>query len=277
MSRRLIFIIFAIFLSFILVSCTGLTGQSNETSNVSVLLTDAPITGLDEFNADINAVTVNYETPEGTNTKTNLVDLKNFNLLTLAATETELFNFSINPDATIDSIKVNIGNPATAVINGTNYTVSINGVGSSDSKDVNIAGVSINVGPDGKDLIIDFDVAESIIYTGSNNYKMAPVLKLRYRDRNQERNYFYGTISPNSQWFLRLTYNDSAVATTMTNSNGEFRFGGVNDGTYILNVYDPSNIDYKDSEDDVINLPSTPTATDTVIVPDDNGNEFIIN
>jgi len=129
-----------------------------------------------------------------------------------------------------------------------------------------------------EDLIIDFNVAESIICTGINNYKMVPVLKLNYRDRNQKRNYFYGKISsnPNLKWFLRLTENETAVATTMTNMFGDFRFGGVEDGNYVLNIYNPININFKDSEIGAISLPDTPTATKMINVPDDNGIDIVI-
>ncbi|MGM0641363.1 MAG: DUF4382 domain-containing protein [Thermotogota bacterium] len=276
MSRKLVFFVFAIVLSVFLVSCTGLTGDNEETSRVGVFLTDKPISGLEEFFVDINAVTINYETPDGTDSTTNLVE-RNIDLLTLAATETELFDFEINPEATIESIKVNIGNPATATINGNSEPVYVMGMGTSPSRDINIAGVSINVGENGKDLIIDFDVSESIIYVpGMDEYKMKPVLKLNHRERNQERKHFYGEISGDSQWFLRLTENDTALATTMTNSSGEFRFGRVEDGNYILNIYNPNNIEFKESENSTITLPDTPTATESITVPDDNGIEITI-
>lgn len=272
MRRKYVFLAFVIGFSIFLVSCTGLTTGTDDSSKVSVYLTDYPISSLEEFFVDVNAITINYETLDGTDSKTTLVE-KKLDLLTLAATETELFNFDISSDATIESIKVNIGNPATATINGKYYTVKISGSENLDSKDINIAGVSIKVGPDGKDLIIDFNVAESIIYTGINNYKMVPVLKLNYRDRNQKRNYFYGEISSNSnlKWFLRLTENETAVATTMTNMFGDFRFGGVEEGNYVLNIYNPININFKDSEIGTISLPDTPTATKMINVPDDNG------
>lgn len=277
MSRKYVFLAFVIGLSIFLVSCTGLTTGTDGSSKVSVYLTDAPISDLEEFFVDVNAITINYETLDGTDSKTTLVE-KKLDLLTLAATETELFNFDISSDATIESIKVNIGNPATATINEKYYTVKISGSENLDSKDINIAGVSIKVGPDGKDLIIDFNVAESIICTGINNYKMVPVLKLNYRDRNQKRNYFYGEISsnPNLKWFLRLTENETAVATTMTNMFGDFRFGGVEDGNYVLNIYNPININFKDSEIGAISLPDTPTATKMINVPDDNGIDIVI-
>ena len=270
MSKRFLFFVFAIILSVFLVSCTGLTTGNEDTSKVRVYLTDAPISGLEEFFVDINAVTINYETPDGTDSTTNLVE-RNIDLLTLAATETELFDFDISPDATIESIKVNIGNPATATINGNEEIVSVMGARNSPNRDINIAGVSINVGVDGKDLIIDFDVAESIILTGTGDYKMKPVLKLNHRERDQQRKNFFGEISGDSQWFLRLTENDTAVATTMTNSTGEFRIGGVEDGDYILNIYNPANINFKESENDTISLPDTPTATEAINIPDNNG------
>ncbi|SHE75917.1 protein of unknown function [Marinitoga hydrogenitolerans DSM 16785] len=256
-KRTIIFLSLFFILTFIFVGCVSNLNdeQSLEKATVSVLLTDRPVSDVDGLLVFIKDVYFTYEINGEFENSTPVEINKEYDILTLAGTETHLFDFELPVNAQLESIHMNVSNIATVVIGGNEYSVSVNGSGESDLENyskITIPNVGITISDDGE-LVIDFDVVRSLKQVGNpldNSYKLTPVLKPTFRRRHATDIFLIkGNIvdstnnnSPVAGAVVTLsstsiTGDSTILRVTLSNDEGNFCLGKFENGEYDIKVY----------------------------------------
>ena len=154
------------------ISCSK--DQSNKTTTVQVRLTDNPI-NADEVNVDIQQVRVNFNEDSingwtDLNTHAGIYDLLGLQngVDTLLAVGTIPTNF-------VKEIRFVLGANNTIMVNGIVYPLTIPSGSESGLK------IKVDRQLNGTldSLLIDFDAALSIHQTGTGDYQLRPVLRVR--------------------------------------------------------------------------------------------------
>jgi hypothetical protein len=169
------------FLSLLLVATFSLAliigcqkENSSGSTNLKIRLTDNPYNAT-EVNVDIRQVRVNF----GDDSTGGWVDLNThagiYNLLDLTNGIDTLIAQDTVQTGTLRQIRFVLGDENVITIDGINYPLTIPS-GSESGLKINL-NKRLNAGLDS--LLIDFDAALSILQTGTGEYKLKPVLKIK--------------------------------------------------------------------------------------------------
>ncbi|WGS64936.1 DUF4382 domain-containing protein [Marinitoga aeolica] len=243
-KKRIFFISFLLLiLSFSLVGCFSEKVPS-ATKNVSldVLLTDRPVSDIDELHVFIKDIYFTYELNGESFESTPVTINKDYDILSLAGTEVTLFSLDIPEGSELGTIHMDVEQEATVIITNNNYTATV----AANGKLV-IPNAGIDVNADGE-LVIDFDAASSLKQIGNtNNYKLIPVLKPSFRRKNSTDIFaIKGKVldvseNPVSKAIITLsatiTNEPTIIRVSLTNKDGEFYLGKHENGKYDINLY----------------------------------------
>lgn len=145
--------------------------DKNGTTNLRIHLTDNPYDAT-EVNVDIKEVNVKFKDTSWINLETkqgvyNLLDFQN-GIDTVLAEQ-------VVPTGALQEVRFVLGDDNSITIDNVNYPLTIPGGSESGLK------IKLNkqLQPDLDSLVIDFDVALSILQTGTGDYKLKPVLKIK--------------------------------------------------------------------------------------------------
>ncbi|WP_197073319.1 DUF4382 domain-containing protein [Marinitoga sp. 1155] len=248
-----------------MISCVANVNEDADVVNstVKVLLTDRPVSEVDSLWVYIKDFTYTYETVDGeTVTSTPISIEKEYDILSLAGTETTLFNFEIPENSTLVNLKMTVKD-ATVTIAGEDHSVILM------KSDILIPNVDINIG-EGGELVLDFDVVRSLHQMGNNDiYKLSPVLKPTFRRGNANDLYLVkGNITDNStpvsKAIVTISDDSTLLRITFSDKNGNFHLGKYKNGNYTINVY--TNINLPDEDVDLDFSLYTPDATEIITI-----------
>ncbi|GAB6189824.1 hypothetical protein JCM30566_15660 [Marinitoga arctica] len=266
-KRNIVFLSLFFVLTFMFVGCISNLNneQPLENATVSVLLTDRPVKDVDGLLVFIKDVYFTYEINGESENSTPVEINKEYDILTLAGTETHLFDFELPINAQLESIHMDVSSVATVVIDGDEYTVSVNGSGEGVTENYSkiiIPNVGITISDDGE-LVIDFDVVRSLKQVGNpqnNSYKLIPVLKPTFRRKNVNDIFFIkgniidsidnsvnGAIITLSS--TSITGESTILRVTLSNDKGEFNLGKYPNGEYDIKVY--TNLNFADDGSEI--------------------------
>ncbi|MFI5131256.1 MAG: DUF4382 domain-containing protein [Chitinophagales bacterium] len=160
--------------AFLLVAFNACRKENNSgTTILNIRLTDNPFNAT-EVNVDIREVRVNMR-----DDSTGWVSLNTnaavYNLLGLQNGVDTLLATGIIPTGVLKEVRFVLGNDNSIVIDSTEYPLTIPS-GSESGLKIKI-NKQLNATLDS--LLIDFDAALSIMQTGTGEYKLKPVLKIK--------------------------------------------------------------------------------------------------
>lgn len=224
--KKLIFLSAAL-LFLGLASCKKNDSSSSNMAHVTVNLTDAPAQ-YDAVILSIKSVVITTSTGEQT--------------LTVGGGPIDILRFRLGKDTLLASQDIPAGSiqQVRLVLNSTGNRVVVNGT----SYDLNTpsgqtSGVKLNVHDDltagiAYTMRLDFDAAQSIVYTGSNKYILKPVIRAI---ANAVSGALTGTVSPVASYPKVLAINGTDTIGTVTDANGKFYFPGIPAATYTVKFY----------------------------------------
>lgn len=229
------------------------TGSNGGTGTMEVTMTDAPA-NYDSVNVTINKVRVNKEEDAETDStesddeaeengwvtimdqqmKINLLELTNGNQIMLGSEELEAGTYS--------QIRFILGDQNTVTVNGQTHPLQ--------TPSAQQSGLKLNVDAEVEDgatysLLIDFDVARSIVEKGNGGYLLKPVLRAV---NLAETGSITGNVQPTDfNTNVLAVLQDDTVTSTITAENGDFEIIGLAPGSDYEVVFDPSTGQYSDS------------------------------
>lgn len=163
----------------LLVSALALTingckkDSSDETTSLKIRLTDNPYNAT-EVNVDIREVRVNLHDDDNGWVSLN-TDQGIYNLLDLQNGVDTILAQGIIPTGTLKEVRFVLGDDNSIMIDNTLYPLTIPSGSESGLK------IKLNkrLNAHFDSLLIDFDAALSILQTGTGEYKLKPVLKIK--------------------------------------------------------------------------------------------------
>ena len=214
--------LFCVMFGLMLSACSD-----DENARIQVLLTDAP-GDYEEVNIDIQDVQINRT--EGTSTGWESIDIENkgvYNLLELTnGLDTLLGTLSL-PSGRISQIRL---------VLGTNNSVKVSGaVKELTTPSAQQSGLKINLQQTLKDgvtyrILLDFDVARSIVARGNQTYSLKPVIRAIVEATTGG---IRGDISPvEANPAIYAINGTDTVGTTFPDADGKFLLRGILGGTY---------------------------------------------
>ena len=173
MKTRSISIFSILALLVVLIIACQKNNNGDNITNLKIRLTDNPFNAT-EVNVDIREVRINLRDDSSgwTNLNTNAGI---YNLLALQNGVDTLLATGTVPTGTLKEVRLILGNDNSIKINNTIYPLTI--PSSSESGLKIKLNKKLNASIDS--LLIDFDAALSILRTGSGDYKLKPVLKIK--------------------------------------------------------------------------------------------------
>ena len=214
--------LFCVMFGLMLSACSD-----DENARIQVLLTDAP-GDYEEVNIDIQDVQINRT--EGTSSGWESIDIENkgvYNLLELTnGLDTLLGTLSL-PSGRISQIRL---------VLGTNNSVKVAGtVKELTAPSAQQSGLKINLQQTLKDgvtyrILLDFDVARSIVARGNQMYSLKPVIRAIVEATTGG---IRGDISPvEANPAIYAINGTDTVGTTFPDADGKFLLRGILGGTY---------------------------------------------
>ena len=147
--------------------------KSVENAELRIRMTDAPF-NAQEVNIDLKEVRVNFD-KDTSGWVTLNTNARVYNLLGLQNGVDTLIASAIIPGGTVKEIRLILGTNNTIKINNVVYPMAVS---SADESGLKIK-VDKKLRSTIETVLIDFDADLSIIQTGSNTYKLKPVIKLK--------------------------------------------------------------------------------------------------
>lgn len=212
-------------LSVIWLSCS----EDKQSARLEVRLTDAP-GDYEEVNIDIQEVRVHASEGEQSDGWQSLdIDKGVYNLLDFTNGLDTLLGTVELPAGRISQIRLILGNNNTLKENGQLHDLSTPSAQQSGLK-LNVQAV-LTEGIT-YTILLDFDVARSILKTGNGSYKLKPVIRAITEATSGA---IEGTVSiPQSTPAVYAIHEQDTVGTSFANDLGKFMIKGVPAGTYTL-------------------------------------------
>ncbi|PQJ08765.1 hypothetical protein CJD36_022460 [Flavipsychrobacter stenotrophus] len=230
MKKNWIYTSVLVLSSFVaLYSCKKDNNNSGDTSQVSMHLTDAPSSIYDHVYIDIQQVEVTMSGSSAvtlTPIRPGVYDILHFR----NGLDTLLMRASI-PAGTVSQIRLILGTNNSVVVAGTSYPLS--------TPSAQESGVKLNLNQTfaangSYDVWIDFDAAKSINLTGSNTYKLKPVIRAYSAATNGS---VKGHILPLTSMSIVYAIDGAdTFAAIPDNADGFFKINGMASGSYTLMV-----------------------------------------
>lgn len=203
--------------------------SDEKNARIQVWLTDAP-GDYQEVNVDIQGVEIHAsETDNGKGWKPLNVTQGVYNLLELTnGLDTLLGDIEI-PAGKISQIRLKLGNNNSIKVNGKTFDLSTPSAQQSGLKlqvhETFTEGITYKI-------LLDFDVARSIVKTGNNQYKLKPVIRAITEAQDGA---ITGNVTPKeSTPAVYAILNTDTLGTTFCDSTGHFLLRGLPAGSYKL-------------------------------------------
>lgn len=245
MKRYLIYsVLFLATFSIFIIACQKNVSEStNGKARLQVYLTDDP-GDYEAVYIDVKDVQINV-TNDSTGGWQSLqgVNAGVYDLLTLVNDDDTLLANSEIPSGRLHQIRLVLGTENYVKLEGTSQMIKL------ETPSAQQSGLKLNVQHDVVDgvlytMLLDFDVARSIVKTGNNKYILKPVIRTVL---NAAGGSIKGMVMPNDfQTGVYAINGPDTVATTYTGSNGGYMIKGLPPGNYSL-YYLPSDTTYVDS------------------------------
>lgn len=221
--------------------------SDEKNARLQVWLTDAP-GDYQEVNVDIQGVEINASENEDSKGWTSLaINSGVYNLLELTNGLDTLLAEKEVPAGKISQVRLKLGNDNSVKIDDQVLDLA--------TPSAQQSGLKLNVhetlaeGVTYK-ILLDFDVARSIVKTGSGSYKLKPVIRTITEAQSGA---IKGMVDPaaSTPAVYAITGEDT-VATTFANETGQFFLKGVPAGTYKV-TFEP-NADYTSTQKEGVSV-----------------------
>lgn len=247
--------------SLVFISCSKNEQTSTGKARFQVYLTDDP-GDYEEVLIDVQDVQINvtgaddggWQSLAGVNAGT-------YDLLKLVNDEDTLLADAEIPSGRLHQVRLILGPENYIRINGS--LIKLNTPSAQQS------GLKLNVQQDVANgilykIVLDFDVAKSIVETGSGNYNLKPVIRTVFESVGGS---IKGWVDPNSfKTAVSAIQGTDTIAGTFTGDNGGYIIKGLAQGSYSL-YFNPSVTTYQDSLISGINVLNTQvTVVDTMFL-----------
>lgn len=227
----------------LLISCDSF----DKNARVEVWLTDAP-GDYQEVNVEIEGVEIHAsENDNGKGWKALDVDKRIINLLDLTNGKDTLLGSIDIPSGKISQIRLKLGDNNSVKMGNKVYDLNIPSGSQSGLKllvnERFVEGVTYKI-------LLDFDVARSIVVTGSHQYKLKPVIRTITEAQTGA---IKGEVDPKESTPAIYAINGTdTLGTTFSDSTGHFLLRGIPAGTY--EVHFVPNSDYAFTEKTGVNV-----------------------
>ena len=221
--KNLIYFSFALAFAFAMNSCSK---NDSQTYPYQVRMTDAP-GPYDSVNIDLIGVEVT-----GPNGAVNLnVTAGMYNLLDLSNGINKIIATSVLKDSRVNQIRLILGTNNTVVLNGVSYPLSTPSADQSGLKLLVDQTLQADIQ---NQILLDFDANTSIVLTGSNTYKLKPVIRTIVTAVSGT---IKGAITPvGTKAVVTATAADNTIYSSSVNSAGQFQIAGLAPGVYTFTV-----------------------------------------
>lgn len=248
-------------LLFIFAACNS-SGENNDLGSLEIRLHDAPLDSVEEVNVFIERIEINLENDDEGWSTINSPN-RSFNLLELTNGAFEVIGDTLLEPGTYSQIRLILGQDNNLVISDSTYSLFV----PSGSQ----SGIKLNINAEIEAernyvLLLDFDVAKSIVQTGNQqsgvNYILNPVIRANFQ---AETGKIAGVIEPAEARPIIFAIQDSdTLASTFADTlNGEFQLMSLPEGVYRVAV-EPRNDKYVNAdinEVEVVNSETTDLGT----------------
>lgn len=243
----------------LILSCS----EESKTSRLEIRLTDAP-GDYEEVNIDIQEVRVHASEGEQNNGWQSLdIDKGVYNLLDFTNGLDTLLGAVELPVGRISQVRLILGNNNTLKENGQLHDLSTPSAQQSGLK-LNVQAV-LTEGIT-YTILLDFDVARSILKTGNGSYKLKPVIRAITEATSGA---IEGTVSiPQSTPAVYAIHNQDTVGTSFANDLGKFMIKGVPAGTYTLSFAPATGYLIEDIDGVVVTTGSVTKVGEIVVTED---------
>jgi len=234
------------------------SSAENSKAHLQVYLTDDPA-NYDEVVIDVIDVKINYSNDTANGWKSmSQINVRPYDIIKLVNGKDTLLGQTDLDSGRIEQIRLILGPNNYVKVNGQTYTL--------ETPSSQQSGLKINLHQDVSagvlyKLLLDFDVARSIVKTGNGKYMLKPVIRATMQAQG-------GSIKG---FVLPSTFNTSVfaiqgpdtLAGTIT-SSGSYLIKGLNSGTYTLG-FAPSDTTYKSqTKTGIVVTTNAVTTVDTV-------------
>ena len=226
----------------ILFSCKKNT-TSDGTARLQVYLTDDPgdyeavYIDVKDIQINVSGDTVDgWRSLQGVNTGV-------YDLLKLVNDDDTILADAEIPSGKLHQIRLVLGTENYVKVEGTSQLIKL------ETPSAQQSGLKLNIQYDVTDerlymILLDFDVARSIIKTGNSKYILKPTIRAIL---NAVGGSLKGVVMPNDfQTAVYAVQGIDTVATTFTGTGGGYIIKGLPAGSYDV-FYRPSSVDYRDS------------------------------
>lgn len=230
----------------LLSACQKNSGTTSKTSaGISIYLTDDPNIQVENLFVDIQRVEVKVE-DDGVdsiggwfnlNVRSGVYDILRFKngIDTLFATG------QIPANRKLQKLRLTLGNNNRVVVNGQSFPLALHNDESQIIVKLDDASVDVVSAGDLR-FWLDFDAGRSVQQKG-NQFVLRSQLKAFSKGRSGE---IEGRVAPAEAKAVVMAINGNDTAMAMPDGEGEFKFVGLNNGTYQLVVHATAN-NYKDA------------------------------
>lgn len=231
---KTVFSVFVIFLSvFLFTSCTEENNSGK--ARLQIALVDAP-GDYQEVNINVVGVEMNWSSSDDQGWETlPMVERKTYDLLKLTGgQEAILVDTEIPAGAKIHQLRLILGDGNTVKVEGVPQPLDL------ETPSAQNSGLKLNIQQQIEEglvykVVLDFDVAKSIVKTGNGKYILKPVIRSFLEAQGGS---LKGTVTPAECANATITISGPDPSTNTisanTNSGGLFLFKGLDAGTYTV-------------------------------------------
>lgn len=247
---------------FMMVTFAGCNDSESTNARIEVWLTDAP-GDYEEVNIDLQAIEVHTENSEDESGWISLEANKGiYNLLDLTNGIDTLIGTIEIPSGKISQIRLKLGSENTIKVGGQLHDLSTPGAQQSGLKiqvhQELLMGITYKI-------LLDFDVARSIVATGNGTYKLKPIIRSIAEAQDGA---IKGTVSPKeSSPAVYAIMNTDTLGTTFCDPAGHFLIRGLPAGSYTV-AFQPAEIFLPTTQTGVIVTTGSVTDIGIIEVPE---------
>jgi hypothetical protein len=238
------FVVVLFALTLGLVSCNSDDSSGDETARVAIRLTDAP---GDYKHVKVEVEDVMIKTSDEGGEEDGWVSLDGVNtgvidLLSLTGGVTELLADTEIEAGYLHQIRLVLGDNNTIVLNdGTEAEYALKTPSAQQSGLKVMVNEELEAG-ENYTFILDFDVDQSVVATGTGNFNLNPVIRMAVVE---ETGVIAGNVHPSEDPVLVSIQSGSMYASAYTDANGDFMIHGVPAGTYKVTATPVEGIGYE--------------------------------
>lgn len=251
-----------VMISLIVISCDSDDSLVQGKSKLEVRLTDDP-GNYDAVYIDIRDVQINIssDSSEGWQSLQG-VNQGIYNLLDLVNDKDTLLALADIPTGRLQQMRLILGPENSVVVDGQEYDLK--------TPSAQQSGFKLNIHQDVQagilyTILLDFDVAKSIVRTGNKNYILKPVIRTILNEAGYQTGDIKGWVVPDSVLTSVLAIQgQDTIASSYTDSTGGYMIKGLNPGSYDVHYLPTDSTWNKGLKTGVHVNPRQTTVVDTV-------------